>query len=92
MARRYWPQGNALGGRIRFGPDTAEVIGIVADSKYNSINERPLPQLFLPMSRSEASTLRLFVRTSGDPGPLVAEVRNAIRGSIPRCLSTTRAR
>ena len=80
MARRYWPQGNALGGRIRLGQNTAEVIGVVADSKYSSINERPLPQLFFPMSRSEVSTLRLFVKTSGDPGPLVAEVRNAIRG------------
>ena len=80
MARRYWPQGNALGGIIRLGQNSAEVIGIAADSKYNSINERPLPQLFFPMSRSEASTLRLFVKTSGDPGPLVAEVRGAIRG------------
>jgi macrolide transport system ATP-binding/permease protein len=80
MARRYWPQGNALGGRIRLGQNTADVIGIVADSKYSSINERPLAQLFFPMSRSEVSTLRLFVKASGDPGPLVAEVRNAIRG------------
>jgi len=80
MARRYWPQGNALGGKIRLGPNLAEVIGIAADSKYSSINERPLPQLFFPMSRSETSTLRLFVKTGGEPGPLVAEVRNAIRG------------
>jgi putative ABC transport system permease protein len=80
MARRYWPQGNALGGKIRLGPNLAEVVGIVADSKYSSINERPLPQLFFPMSRSETSTLRLFVKTSGDPAPMVAEVRNAIRG------------
>ncbi len=80
MARRYWPEGNALGGRIRLGPNVAEVIGIVADSKYSSINERPLPQLFFPMSRSEVSTLRLFVKTSGDPSPVVADIRNAIRG------------
>lgn len=80
MARRYWPEGNAIGGRIRLGgQNVAEVIGIVADSKYSSINERPLPQLFFPMSRSEVSTLRLFVKTSGDPGPLVADIRNAIR-------------
>jgi predicted permease len=83
MARRYWPDGNALGRILRFGPTASEVIGIVADAKYNSINERPLPQLFVPMARSEVSTLRLFVRTTGDPAPLVAEVRNAIRTLDP---------
>jgi macrolide transport system ATP-binding/permease protein len=80
MARRYWPQGNALGGRVRLGGQgVAEVIGIVADSKYGSINERPLPQVFLPLSRFSVSTLRLFVKTTNNPGPLVGEVRNAIR-------------
>ena len=83
MARRYWPDGNALGRIIRFGPNATEVIGIVADAKYSSINERPLAQLFIPMARSEVSTLRLFVRTSGDPAPLVADVRNAIRALDP---------
>ncbi len=80
MARRYWPGGGALGGQVRLGGKTmAEVIGVVADSKYSSINERPLPQLFFPLARSEAGTLRMFVRSSGDPGPMVAAVRNAIR-------------
>jgi predicted permease len=83
MARRYWPQGNSLGGRVRMGPNAWEVVGITADAKYNSINERPLPQLFIPMARSEVSTLRLFVRTTGDPSPMVAEVRNAIRALDP---------
>ena len=83
MARRYWPEGKALGGRVRFGPNAAEVIGIVADSKYNSINERPLAQLFLPMSRNEVSTLRLFARATGTPAPMVAEIRNAIRTLDP---------
>jgi predicted permease len=83
MARRYWPEGKALGGRIRLGSNVAEVVGIVADTKYSSISERPLPQLFFPLSRSEVSTLRLFVRTSGDPGALVSGIRNAIRGIDP---------
>jgi predicted permease len=81
MAKRYWPKGGALGGQIRLGgKNLAVVLGVVADSKYSSINERPLPQLFFPLARGEASTLRMFVRTNGDPGPMVAEVRNAIRG------------
>ena len=36
--------------------------------------------MFFPLARSEAGTLRMFVRTTGDPGPMVAELRNAIRG------------
>ena len=93
MAQRYWPEGNALGGRIRLGQNLAEVIGIVADSKYSSINERPLPQLFFPMSRSETSTLRLFVkhrrrsRADGRGGP-----QRDSRPSMRPCRSTTRAR
>jgi macrolide transport system ATP-binding/permease protein len=80
MAKRYWPKGGALGGQVRLGSkNVAQVIGIVADSKYSSINERPLPQIFFPLARGEASSLKLFVRTEGDPGPMVAEVRNAIR-------------
>ena len=83
MARRYWPDGNALGRIVRFGQNPAEVVGIVADSKYNAINERPVPQLFFSIIRNQSSTLRLFVRTGGEPGPLVAEVRNAIRAIDP---------
>jgi predicted permease len=97
MARRYWPDGNAVGKIVRFGPNAHEVVGIVADAKHSSINELPRAQLFIPMARSEVSTLRLFVRADGDPaahattqsprrgdpGPLVADIRNAIRGLDP---------
>ena len=80
MAKRYWPNGRALHGQVRMGQNTYEVVGIVADAKYGSLNERPVPQLYSALSRTDLSTVRLFVRTAGAPGPLVAEVRNAIRG------------
>jgi macrolide transport system ATP-binding/permease protein len=79
MATRYWPNGNALGGRVRLGQNWSEVVGIAADAKYSSISERPTPQIYLSLARNAVSTLRLVVRTAGDPGPVVADVRNAIR-------------
>lgn len=80
MARRYWKDGAALGGTIRMGSaNVLQVVGIVADSKYGSINERPLPQLFLSLNRFPISTLRLFVKATGDPASMVAETRNALR-------------
>jgi predicted permease len=83
MAKRYWPNGNALGGRVRLGQNWAEVVGIAADAKYNSISERPTPQIYLSLARNDVSTLRLVVRTAADPGPVVADVRNAIRAIDP---------
>ena len=80
MATRYWPGGRALGGRVRMGQNTYEVVGIVADAKYGSLNERPVPQMYSALSRTDMSTLRLFVRTGGAPGPFVAELRDVIRG------------
>ena len=85
MARRYWPRGNALGGRVNLGGRSglAEVVGIVADTKYSSINETARPQIFLNLNRYGVSTFRLFIRTTGEPGPMVADVRNAIRNIDP---------
>ncbi len=80
MARRYWPEGQALGGRIRMGESTIEVVGIAADTKYGSLTERPVAQLFFPLSQRNASTLRLVARTTGDPTALVGGLRDAVRG------------
>jgi len=80
MARRYWPEGTALGGRIRKGETTIEVVGIAADTKYASLTERPVAQLFYPLSQRNASTVRLIARTTGDPTALVGGLRDALRG------------
>ncbi|MGE0863718.1 MAG: ABC transporter permease [Vicinamibacterales bacterium] len=80
MAKRYWPGGKALGGRIRMGETLIEVVGIAADTKYGSLTERPLPQLFYPLSQRNASTVRMIARTTGDPAALVGGLRDAIRG------------
>jgi predicted permease len=83
MARRYWPDGQALGRRVRIGGADAEVVGIATDAKYGSLSERPVPQVYLALARNDIGSLRLLVRTSGDPGTLVADVRHVIHGLDP---------
>jgi predicted permease len=83
MARRYWPGGTAIGGRIRGGQRTLEVVGVVADSKHQAINERPLPVMYLPLAQNSVSTVRMIVRASGDPGALIPAIREAFRAIDP---------
>ncbi len=79
MARRYWPNHSAIGGRIRLGEQTLEVAGIIRDMKYNSVSESPKPFLYLPFSQQYRNGMRLHVESAGDPGavaaPVLAEVR-----------------
>ncbi len=83
MARRYWPNGGALGGHIRFGQRPAEVIGIAADSRYNALNEGPLPQIFLPLEQNNVGTVALLIRVNGDPAAALNGIRDAIRALDP---------
>jgi predicted permease len=83
MSRRYWPNGGALGGHVRFGQRPAEVIGIAADSRYNALNEGPLPQIYLPLEQNNVGTVALLVRVNSDPAAALNGIRDAIRTLDP---------
>jgi len=85
-ARRLWPGENPLGRRIGFhgaeGP-WREVVGVVADSKYDDLTESP--RLFAYLPRAAESDLFpdlgavLLARTAGDPAALIEPIRRALR-------------
>ena len=81
MARRYWPNGDALGARIRMGPDPQaplmEVIGIVGDVKNGAAQQSPEPMAYAS-SRRDPWTDILLVRTTGDPLAMVRAIERAV--------------
>ena len=84
MARRYWPGENPVGKQL-YGAcpkgAAALIVGVVADSKQNSVDSQVDPELYEPYAQhpSFASFLVTFViRTSSDPLGLAAAVRNAV--------------
>ena len=65
-ARQFW-QGDAIGQRMRLWDRAAavdaEVVGVVADSKYWTLGEDVTPTIYRPMLQRSMS-MNLFVRTS----------------------------
>jgi putative ABC transport system permease protein len=83
MARRLWPDGNAIGGRIRFDSDRPwlTVVGVVGDV-YQFRADQPRGQFALyyanSQSRGVPAQQTLVIRTAGDPRVAMPEIRQAI--------------
>jgi predicted permease len=91
MARRFWPNGNALGGRFFFGrpiegrvPDYVTVVGIARDVKQRTMNEAPQSAVYLPVRQFFAADTILHVRTAGDSSSLTGELQRVVRAIDPR--------
>ena len=85
MARRYWPDGNAVGSKMRRGKAVLEVVGVAADAKYATLAEVSEPFLYQPLAQEPSSnlTLSLAVRTAGDPLALRAPIQREVRALVP---------
>jgi putative ABC transport system permease protein len=89
MARTYWKDGDALGGRMRMGnamrPWTT-VVGIVADERHNGVTGIVKEKFYVPHSQWHVATggsiirnVFLVVRTAGEPLSVSGAVRAEIR-------------
>ena len=85
MARRLWPDGNAVGQRLRDGDESIEVVGVAGDSKYRSLSEASQPWVYRPITQltSENVTLSLAVRAAGDPIALQAAIKREVQALMP---------
>jgi putative ABC transport system permease protein len=81
MAKGFWPGQDAAGKRFKFFGDAGyrTVVGIAQDSKYNSLVEKPLPFVYMPLLQEYTSTATLYLRTDGDPRQAVAAVRSEMQ-------------
>ncbi len=92
MARLYWKDGEAVGGRLRVGGGRdskrpwATVVGIVADERHNGVTGLVKEKFYIPHSQwhvvTDGSLIRntfVVVRTASDPMSVAGPVRSAIR-------------
>ena len=89
MARLYFPDGSPIGRRFGIEGDPAyaadfEIIGVVKDAKYESLGESPEPGAYYLYSQILHQFYYDFeVRYSGDPRPIIAEVRSTAASVDP---------
>jgi putative ABC transport system permease protein len=93
MVRRFFPDVDPLGKRIKYGdleePEDRSpwftIVGVVADTRRTGFESEVRPETFLPITQDTPARLTLVVRAAGqaDPAALAASVRNAVQAIDP---------
>jgi putative ABC transport system permease protein len=82
-ARRFWPAESPIGHPIGVGQggfDTAYVVGVVGDVRFETIDSLPAADVYLPYYQSPRNGGIFYLRTSVPPGTLSAAARRTIHG------------
>src|SRR3954454_5909299 len=97
MAKQYWKGKDPIGAQLAIGrggmrefaaEPNRQVIGVVADSKDNGLNQDPGPKMFVPQAQlpdlvtalnTKIGAMTWVVRTSGAPLSVSAAVQTKLR-------------
>jgi len=83
MARKYWPDGNGLGQRFKWGSVTSEapwrtIVGIVRDVKHFALDVDVEGEVYVPLEQSGPTVMTIAVRTEREPQTLAREIRGIV--------------
>src|SRR6185436_2614148 len=75
MADKFWPKGNAVGSRIRYGPPNPNqpwttIVGVVGDVRNRPTALHAEPLMFFPV-RQQPIGDTFILKTSGNPTALI---------------------
>jgi predicted lysophospholipase L1 biosynthesis ABC-type transport system permease subunit len=78
MAKRHWPNENALGKRFMFAFEERTVVGIVGNVLVRGLERQSEPQVYLPASQMADSSLVFYT-----PKDLVLRLTRSAAGIVP---------
>jgi putative ABC transport system permease protein len=98
LARRYFPNEDPIGQRIRMGstqpplhatnvwgqPEWSEIVGVVSDIKSLHPQPEVVPEIYVSYWQWPMQSPMILVRTSLDPGRMAALIRQETKTVIPR--------
>jgi len=91
FVRQFLGGANQLGQAVSIpkGHDREQwqIVGIVADSKHESLGEDPMPVVYRPMQQEDLPlTPTIHIRTEGPAAAMAAGLRDALRSTFPQAL------
>jgi putative ABC transport system permease protein len=92
MARRFWPDRDPVGASLTIGSGRGgqpyEIVGVVKNSKYQTLGEGPRSILYQSILQQQFGGATLVAKTSGDPSSLLAALRREVGGLDPKVAPT----
>ncbi len=84
-ARRYWPNRDAVGQRIKLGlkQGPVEIVGVVGTADQGLVVKMvkgQVAQVYVPVAQAPKPEMTLVVRAAGDPLALVPAIRSVVHG------------
>jgi putative ABC transport system permease protein len=89
LAKKYWPNEDALGKRITFSdprkPNSkwVTVVGIIRSIRHRGLDVDPAPEYYLSAAQDPSRDMVLTVRSTQDPRSLASAVRREIQSIDP---------
>ena len=89
LAKKYWPNEDALGKRITFSdprkpnPKWVTIVGIIRSIRHRGLDVDPAPEYYLSAAQDPSRDMVLTVRSTQDPRSLASAVRREIQSIDP---------
>jgi putative ABC transport system permease protein len=83
IARRFFPEGRAVGHAIQLGDTRPEIVGVVGDIRRAQLRDQPQADLYFPFEQEPPSGVTLFLRTAPELQPSLAVLGAALREVEP---------
>ncbi|HEU4597689.1 MAG TPA: ABC transporter permease [Pyrinomonadaceae bacterium] len=89
MSERYFPEGNAVGMRLKTGGCTecewTTIVGVVGDVKDRGLGAEVAPAMYVPFAQEPLNVrmMNLVLRAEGDPASLISSVRREVNALDP---------
>jgi putative ABC transport system permease protein len=85
LARRFWPQGGAVGSRliVDANDNVQEIVGVVGQVKPDRLDGDDWPTIYMPYSQKHDPTMIVVARTANAPLSIVSAAARSVHDLDP---------